>query len=76
MDLRDLASQPAGMDQISRARELCGQSDSWNTALDVLLSTKPTRGQMLEFLEKLNTSEKQQLFDVEISRICEAVGIL
>ncbi|AMR77993.1 hypothetical protein [Cupriavidus nantongensis] len=76
MDLHKLASNPVGIDQISRARELCGQSESLNATLDALLRTKPTRGQMLDFLEELNKSGKQEAFEEEMSRICEAVGIL
>lgn len=76
MSLAELASKPAGIDQIDRARALCGQSEQLSAKLETLLRTKPTRGQMLDFLEELNKSGKQKAFEEEISRICEAVGIL
>lgn len=76
MTLQKLASNPAGTDQIERARELCGRSEVLTARLAALLRTKPTRGQMLDFLEELNKSAKRTAYDEEITRICEAVGIL
>lgn len=76
MSLQELASKPAGPDQIARARELCDKSLALTARLSAFMRTNPTRGQMLDFLEELNKSAKQTAYEEGIKRICEAVGIL
>jgi hypothetical protein len=70
-----LADQPAGVDQMSRARELCGKSETLHAKLDAFLHGKPSRGQMLEFLEELRATGAREQLDANIQRICESVGI-
>lgn len=73
--LHQLANGPAGHDQFTRARELCGDSKELHAELDALIQTMPTRGQVLDLLETLNKTKQQQTLDAEILRICQAVGI-
>ncbi|HDR9474405.1 hypothetical protein [Burkholderia multivorans] len=73
--LQQLANGPAGNEQFTRARELCGDSKELHAELDALIQTTPTRGQVLDFLETLNKRKQQQAVDAEILRICQAVGI-
>jgi hypothetical protein len=75
MELSQLASNPAGEDQIARARELCGHSSTLTAALDALLSTAPSRGQMLSFLEEARKANEQRNVEAELLRICQSFGI-
>ena len=75
MTLEELASKPAGADQIARARELCDGSLALTARMSKLMRTNPTRGRMLEFLEELNKLAKQAANEDEIRKICSAVGI-
>lgn len=70
-----LAGQPVGMDQINRARDLCGQSTALNGELDAFLGSRPNRGQMLDFIETLKLGGLQRAMEANIARICESVGI-
>jgi len=74
-NLTELASKPAGLDQIDRARELCGQSAALNAKLDTFLSGKPTRGQMVEFMNELKETGLKEAMEANILRICKSVGI-
>lgn len=76
MEPNQLANNPAGQDQITRARELCGHSDKLTSALEALLLTSPSRGQMLDFLEGVRKSNEQQKADAEVLRICQSFGIV
>jgi hypothetical protein len=73
--LQQLANAIAGHEQFTRARELCWDSNELHAELDALVKTTPTRGQMLDFLETLNKKKQQQALEVELLRICHAVGI-
>ncbi|CAN7786562.1 hypothetical protein LJR034_008704 [Caballeronia sp. LjRoot34] len=73
--LKDPAEQRAGIDQINRARELCGRPVALNAKLDAFLNGKPNRGQMVEFMNDLKTTGLQQQMDANIARICKSVGI-
>lgn len=74
-NFKDLAEQRVGMDQINRAREICGRSAALNTKLDAFLIGKPNRGQMVEFMTDLKTTGLQQAMEANIARICKSVGI-
>ncbi|WP_207002604.1 hypothetical protein [Trinickia mobilis] len=73
--LQELGSRPAGPEQITRAREICGKSEALNAKLDQFLGTKPTRGQMVEFMNTLKTAGRQEEMEASILRICRSVGI-
>ncbi|MGF6605073.1 hypothetical protein P3T23_009834 [Paraburkholderia sp. GAS448] len=74
-NLTELARKPAGLDQINRARELCGNSAALNAKLDTFLDGKPTRGQMIEFLNDLKEHGLKEAMEANILRICKSVGI-
>ncbi|MGY6257289.1 hypothetical protein ACXIVK_27910 [Paraburkholderia caledonica] len=74
-NIQHLADQPAGEDQVTRARELCGASGALNARLDGFLKTGPTRGQFIDFLEQLKSATQQEKLDANIAHICALVGI-
>lgn len=73
--IQHLADQPAGNDQVTRARELCGTSGTLNAKLEEFLETGPTRGQFIDFLEQLKSATQQEKLDADIAHICALVGI-
>lgn len=73
--IRELGSQRPGMDQISRARELCGESADMNAHLDAFLGTQPSRSAMIAFMDELKTTGMKKEMQAKIARICESVGI-
>ena len=73
--LKELADRPVGVDQMNRAREICGHSELLNARLDEFLKTKPTRGQMVEFMSELRETGLKEAMEANISRICKSVGI-
>ncbi|WP_157659507.1 hypothetical protein [Burkholderia ubonensis] len=70
-----LAANPVGMDQINRARELCGRSDELNAKLDSFLNGRPNRGQMIDFIEELKATGLKEAMEANILSICRSVGI-
>ncbi|TAL80717.1 MAG: hypothetical protein EPN77_19455 [Candidimonas sp.] len=74
-NLDRLAAQPAGQDQLARAKVLCGTSKVWNAKLSEFLATKPTRGEMVNFLENLGSEQASEQLNEKINRICGALGI-
>lgn len=73
--LRMLAAQSAGMEQIDRARELCGRSPELHAKLDGFLESGPTRGQMVDFMNDLKEHGLKEVMEANILRICKSVGI-
>lgn len=73
--LKMLADQPAGMEQINRARELCGLLPELHAKLDEFLDRKPTRGQMVDFMGDMKAHGLKEAMEVNILRICKSVGI-
>ncbi|WP_180727802.1 hypothetical protein [Paraburkholderia largidicola] len=74
-DLKELAAKPAGIEQINRAREICGTSVSLNAKLDAFLNERPNRGQMVEFMNELKETGLKENMEANILRICKSVGI-
>jgi hypothetical protein len=75
MKVQSLADNPAGEDQLTRARELCANSETLKAKLAEFLTGNPTRGQMVDFLGQLRVEGLKAGFDANILRICEAVGV-
>lgn len=75
VDVKELANRRAGVDQMTRARELCGRSRELNAKLDAFLGTGPTRGQMIDFMEELKTVGLKAEMEANVLRICNSVGI-
>lgn len=71
----ELASKPAGDDQIARARELCADSEALSAQLDAFIQTSPTRGQMVQYMERLKTGGKAPELQSVILGICHGLGI-
>ncbi|KWE97881.1 hypothetical protein [Burkholderia ubonensis] len=70
-----LAANPAGVDQIDRAREICGSSAERVAKLDAFLSTQPNRGQMIDFIEDLKQEGLREAMEANIQRILKSAGI-
>ncbi|WP_175762191.1 hypothetical protein [Burkholderia anthina] len=70
-----LSANPVGVDQIDRAREICGHSPERAAKLDAFLSTQPNRGQMLDFIEDLKQEGLKEAMEANIQRICQSAGI-
>lgn len=71
----ELASKPAGEDQIARARELCAGSETLRAQLEEFILTAPSRGQMVQYMERLKTEGKAQELQSVILGICHGLGI-
>lgn len=70
----ELAMQPAGDDQIARARELAGDDPQLNAQIDRLLRLQPTRGQMNEHLAALRPGSDERRLDAAAKKLCAALG--
>lgn len=71
----ELAAMPATQGHIARAKEAVRANPAKQGALDALLASNPTRGQMVDFLESLHTETAAEQLDRRIDAICKAAGI-
>lgn len=80
-DVAKLAAKPAGADQITRAREIAGSSLVLQAKLDEFLAGKPSRGEMIDFMESLkagvneNDPTEDGILEKKIMGICRSLGI-
>lgn len=73
--ITELASKPAGEDQIARAQELCGDSNVLKAQLEIFLKASPSRGQMVQYMERLKTGGRAKELDSVVLSICQGLGI-
>lgn len=72
--LIELASKPAGQDQIDRARQYAAGDAKMLAEVDAMLATNPTRAQMLALLEKLRVGAADRKLDQAATAMCAALG--
>lgn len=73
--MNDGHDKSSTVDQMTRARELCGRSVALHSKLDAFLRGRPTRDQMQEFLEYLSGPGQLEGIELDIRRICKAAGV-
>ncbi len=73
--LEELASKAAGQDQIDRAKVYCAGDGELEAQLAAFIETKPTRGQMVIFLEQLGFQFQRAANRRNALAICESLGI-
>lgn len=73
--LEELAAQPAGQDQIDRAKAYCSVDSALENQLAAFIETKPTRGQMVQFLEQLGFQFQRAANRKNALAVCESLGI-
>lgn len=72
--LTELGCKPAGQDQIDRAHEYAAGDTSLLAEIANVLSTNPTRAQMIVFLERLKVGYEDRKLDRAAKAMCTALG--
>lgn len=73
--IAELAAKPAGEDQIARARELCTSYPDLLEQFEAFIKTRPTRGQMVSYLENLKEGGSSKALESVAVSICHGLGI-
>jgi hypothetical protein len=73
--LEELASLPAGQDQIDRAKVYCAGDSALEGQLAEFIEAKPTRGQMVQFLEQLASRFQESKNKDKALAVCATLGI-
>lgn len=76
MTTEQLAANPAGDDQLARAREIIADSSQLKERLNNFVGTSPNRGQMNEFMDYLHTAVAEERVMRKIEHICRISGIV
>jgi hypothetical protein len=72
---QELAARPAGDDQVERAREIVEAYPNLQESLTSFVASRPTRGQMTDFLASLRAAVAGEQLKAKVETICRTAGI-